>query len=89
MSINAQAIIAQMPAEGEWLKKTEVNHLLSPQKIKELLPLWQPELAVAIKAVMGIRPQDTYLNCDEAFLVYPEEWIELLKCAEQLGNRGL
>lgn len=77
------------PAEGEWLKKTEVNHLFSPQKIKELLPLWQPELAVAITSVMGIRPQDTYLNCVEAFLAYLEEWIELLKRANQLGNRGL
>ena len=63
--------------------------MFSPQKIKELLPLWQPELAVAITSVMGIRPQDTYLNSVEAFLAYLEEWIELLKRANQLGNRGL
>lgn len=72
--------------EQDWLKKSDVNHLLSPQKIKEILPLWREELAVAIMQVFGTRPQDTYINCWEAFLSYMAGWLELLERVEKLGG---
>lgn len=77
------------PDEQAWLKKAGVNHLLSPRKIQELLPLWREADIDILKQVFGLRPQDTYLNCWEAFLGYIESWLLLLKRAESLGGQGL
>lgn len=75
--------------ETSWIEKNGINHFISPRKIQELLPLWREEVSDAIKQILGLRPQDTYLNCLEAFLGYVEDWIVLLKRAEKIENRGV